>query len=651
MLSIVRPLSRVATVALLLLVVPLNSQNKAYSQQAMFRTMPETPADTAQDRITRIEKKLRRLKISNEILATNYEDLFHRYETLLQQTASPLFGVHLNSWDSCDVFSAVRTRPASYPLQKRPPLEKIAPSQTEGLEVDEEGNDDNSLSQRMEELDESEGKVETTPLLGETELRPLLPWLSGHRAQAGVGGAGQRVELHPAGKMETYMDSRGPYKPDMRAPQHSVEVYFSEGLEVRSADDFFTLEFHNLSQLDYRAFDQTGDALHDNFIIPRQRWYFQGELTPYAYYYTVIDRGYGTIDILDAFADLNFAPKYKQQLQLRIGRMKTPFTYEYIKVSESDLIAAERSLFVTNFAGNRQEGAMLHGQVLESIFEYYVGVFNGQRRSFQSDDNSKNVFGFVNIKPFLHSGIECLENFNIAGSVFGGYQRNPIQPANLETANDQAGPNGVPGSLNVSPTFLIYNSNAFENGPRMQWAADVAYYYKSFTLLANYDGGFQNYSLKGPGTLPSTLVYEPFSTGGFVGVGSSKRVQVPLWGWSVACTYFVTGEQITRRVYLTEPKRPFGWYNGRLNPGAIEIYSRIANLQVGDQIFTGGFANPAYWANRATAIDTGVNWYWNHYVRLYFDWQHSMFNQPVFLSDTKFTKHEDLYWFRTQIFF
>ena len=203
----------------------------------------------------------------------------------------------------------------------------------------------------------------------------------------------------------------------------------------------------------------------------------------------------------------------------------------------------------------------------------------------------------------------------------------------------------------MSPTFLIYNSKSFENGPYMQWGSDVAYYYKSFTMLANYEGGYQNYSLEGSGTLPSSTVYGAFASGAFVGVGSSKRTEVPLAGWSVAVTYFLTGEQITRRVYLTEPRRPFGYYNGRLNPGAIEAYFRFANLQLGDQIFTGGFANPADWANRVSTTDTGVNWYLNHYVRMYFDWQHAFYNRPVYMSDTNSTRHNDLYWFRTQIFF
>jgi phosphate-selective porin OprO/OprP len=170
-------------------------------------------------------------------------------------------------------------------------------------------------------------------------------------------------------------------------------------------------------------------------------------------------------------------------------------------------------------------------------------------------------------------------------------------------------------------------------------------------MLAGYQGGFQNYSLQGSGALPSATAFGAFASGAFVGVGSSRQTRVPLEGWSVAATYFITGEEISRRVYLLEPVRPFGYYNGRLNPGAIEVYSRFANLQLGDQIFTGGLADPRLWANRVNAIDTGVNWYLNHYVRMYFDWQHSMYNQPIFLSDSKSSRHNDLFWFRTQVFF
>jgi phosphate-selective porin OprO/OprP len=452
------------------------------------------------------------------------------------------------------------------------------------------------------------------------------------------------------GTMLDYVDRRGPYVLDMRPERVPATVSFREGLEIAGPDDLFTLQFHNLSQLDYRQFSQTGDALHDNFVVPRQRWYFQGDVTPYAYFYTVINRGYGSLDVLDSWVDFSPFPQYKEQFQLRVGRQKTPYTYEYIRISESDLIAPERSLFVGNFAGNRELGVTAHGYFFNRSLQYFAGVFNGPRRSFQDFNNDKDLFGFLNWQPFLHAGVDWLKYLNIAGSLNGGDERNPTQPIALVTANDQS-PQSSSAVVNVSPTFLIFNPKAFENGARLQWAADVAYYYKSFTLLSNVEGGFQDYSLQGSGTLPSVNAYGGFASGAFVGVGSPHVTRVPLAGWSCACTYFLTGEEISRRVYLLEPRRPFGYYGGRWNPGAIEVYSRFADLQLGADVFSSGIADPKLWANRANTVDTGINWYWNHYVRLYFDWQHSMFNRPVFLSDTKSTRHNDLFWIRTQVFF
>ncbi|HTU22525.1 MAG TPA: porin [Gemmataceae bacterium] len=594
---------------------------------------PEDREPDSPDRLTRIEQQLQKLEDSNRHLRKRYNDLSRKYQSLLQQGNEPVFGGRAGSSDGMGVPGAVTIQPASF-------LPEDAREQTGegGAGVPSDGGP------RTYEPEEAGGEGE------EVDGGPLQPRIPRSRLQAGTSGPGEVIEPMSPAVMAGYVDQRGSYRPDMRPLGMPASISFREGLEFRAADDFFTLEFHNLTQLDYRQFSQTGDALHDNFVIPRQRWYFQGQVSPYAYYYTVINRGYGSLDILDSWADFNFAPQYKEQFQLRTGRMKTPYTYEYIKISESDLIAPERSLFVTNFADNREEGIMAHGYLFERSLEYYAGVFDGPRRSFTGFGNSKPIFGLINYKPFLINGPEWLKNLNLTGSINGGIVRAPTQPSALTTANDQS-TTSSPAIVNVSPTFLIFKSNAFENGSYMQWAGDVAYYYKSFTMLANYAGGYQTYSLQGSGTLPSANVYGAYASGAFVGVGSSKRTEVPLAGWSVACTYFLTGEEITRRVYLLEPRRPFGFYNGRLNPGAIEAYARFSNLQLGDQVFTGGFANPADWANRVSTTDTGINWYWNHYVRMYFDWQHAFYNQPVFMSDSKSTRHNDLYWFRTQIFF
>jgi len=612
-------------------------------QEATYPAPPQSISpDEPIDRMARIEARLRELETRDRQWQKRYDGLAQEYAKKQRQANSPVFGAEAKNSDGQGVPGGVdRGLSALNWIQDEP----------SGSEEDEEQSEEEGAVRRQSGAGGAGVRMGTSgrPLRGPFGQPPRSPFGTGEastRRQSGTGGAGVKVAPNTGEEMGEYVDQRGPYVPDMRPLGLPAAVQFREGLQIRSSDEFFTFEFHNLTQLDYRQFAQTGDALHDNFIIPRQRWYFQGDITPYATYYTVINRGYGSLDILDSWVDFNFAPKYQGQFQIRAGRMKTPYTYEYIKISESDLIAPERSLFVGNFAGNRQLGLMAHGQLFDRIMEYFVGVFNGPRRSFQDFNNSKDVYAFFNFRPFVNTDVNWLKQLNLGGSINGGNEHNPTQPGQLSTANDQSTSAAV---LNVSPTFLEFNNTTIEDGMRMQWSGDVAYYYKSFTMLAGYQGGFQNYAISGPVTSSNKDFAQ--GTAAFVGFAGSHRERVPLEGWSLAATYFLTGEQITRRVYLTEPVRPFGYYNGRLNPGAIELFSRFSNLQVGDQVFTGGFANPALWANRANAIDTGVNWYLNHYVRMYFDWQHSMYNREIFLSTQHFTKSNDLFWLRTQVFF
>ncbi len=597
------------------------------SEESEPNTDPDGP-----DWRMRIEQQLRRLESRNNRLQKRYDQLSKQYNHLQKQGSEGVFGIVPNNPDGKGIPNGVQFRPTLAFLQDDGDgSEGSDPSEAKSAEKKQKRTSDDLEGQEEEEKEEA-------PITIAPPRRP--------RRQSGLGGAGQIIEDAPRQNMEAYVDLLGSYQRNMRPPRMPASVSFREGLEIRSADDFITFEFHNLTQADYRDFSNTGDALHNNFVIPRQRWYLQGQLTPYAYYYTVINRGYGPLDVLDSWVDFNFAPRYKEKFQIRVGRMKTPFSYEYIKISESDLIAPERSLFIGNFAGNRQIGAMMHGQLFERQMEYFVGAFNGPRRSFQGYDNSKDLYTFLNFKPFLHSGLDWLEQLNLSTSYNVGNEHSPLQPAFLTTANDQS-PSA--NAQNVSPTFLEFNNGAFENGMRMAWGGDLTYYYKSFTLTAGYQGGYQQYSFSSQ-TLPSTKNFL-LGTDAFVGFGSTQRTTVPLEGWNVALTYFITGEEITRRVYLLEPKRPFGFYNGRLNPGAIELFSRVSNLQLGSQIFTDNLANPALWSNKATAVDTGVNWYLNNYVRIYIDWQHAMFGSPVYLGTNHYTKHENLYWLRTQVFF
>jgi phosphate-selective porin OprO/OprP len=438
---------------------------------------------------------------------------------------------------------------------------------------------------------------------------------------------------------------RGPYVPDMKAVTRYIKSDFSNGLRWYTADDFFDLTFHNLTQVDYRDFRPDGDPLHDEFFIPRQRWYFEGKISDWANYYTVVNRGYGSIDILDAWADINFE---QTNMQLRVGRMKTPFGYEYIKIAENDLIAPERSLFIGNFSTNREIGAMLHGVLLDARFEYAAGLFNGPRHSFQDYNNGQDMIFFANTRPWLREdNLPWLQNLNLCGAFVYGTQRNPLTPNALRTANDLT---TNEAAANNSPTFLAFNPNVFENGTHMQWTGELAYFYGSFGMLSGVQGGYENLAKAASVIVPESITQGITS---FADTQSPFHTPVFLSGWNVTAFYFLTGEQITRRRNLLEPINPIGMHGGFYGFGAVELFARVSELQLSNNVFSDGFADPHFWTNRCTTMDIGFNWYLNHYIKFTFDWQHSWYGNPVLVDvvhDT-YTQHQDIFWFRTQIFF
>ncbi len=455
------------------------------------------------------------------------------------------------------------------------------------------------------------------------------------RIGAGAEGTGGRVS--PEQQPASGTGARGAIRRQLQQVEgvdqspatRPARVAFGEGLEFTSDDGEFRLQFHNLTQAEFRGFPTRDQGvLQSQFFIPRERWYFTGDLTKNIGFYTVINRSYGTLDVLDAFISLRLDDRFG----LRIGRMKTPYLYEYFSIAEGDLIAPERSLFGANMALNRQIGAMLRGDIFQGKLTYAAGVFNGPRNSFGDFNSAKDLIGYLNARPFLDSEeVEALKYFNIGGSFDAGYQsnNNTPQPTYFETANDQA--TGT-GAIGVSPTFLHLNNNTVELGQRVQWSADTVWFYKSLMLMAEYGGARAGY--------------------GFLNGTASTPVNFS--GYHVTASYFLTGEQLTRRVNVVKPLRDFNFNfftGGAFSPGAWEVYARYATLDIGRNIFTAGFADPNLWTNHAATTDIGLNWYLNFYARIYLDWQHAMFGNQVSVAPGRFSSTTDLFWLRFQIFF
>ncbi len=460
---------------------------------------------------------------------------------------------------------------------------------------------------------------------GRTAPRQQPSYVSEPRARGEVGAYRPASEEGESGEAE----ARAPGSADLKPKRHPGRIAFGEGLEFSSDDGEFKLQFHDLSQAEFRGFDQHDlGILNDQFFMPRQRWYFVGELTKRVGFYTAINRGYGPLDLLDAFITLRFSPA----LRFRFGRMKTPYLYEYFSIAEGDLIAPERSLFATNFALNRQMGFMFLGELFEDRLSYATGLFNGPRRSFQDYNSAKDFVGDVTWRPFLHSNrFKGLNYFNIGGSWDVGYENNyPPQPIYWETANDQTAGSGATG---MSPTFLHLNDNVEELGERVQWGGHMVWYYKSLFLMGEY-GGIRS---------------------GYGTVNSNRSVPIDINGWHFTASYFVTGERVTRRVNMVQPLRDFNFDflkpGGKFSPGAVELFARYSALDISRNIFTAGFADPNLWSNHVWATDIGLNWYLNFYTRVFLDWQHAGYGNEITTGPGRFTSTTDIYWVRLQIFF
>ena len=311
----------------------------------------------------------------------------------------------------------------------------------------------------------------------------------------------------------------------------------------------------------------------------------------------------------------------------KVGRFKTPFSYEFYAMSGPDFVVPERSLFASNFGPNRQLGAMAWGQLWDKRIDYAAGFFNGNRLSFQDNNENKNIIAYLNARPFGgdDSTTPWLKNLNVGGSVdFGNESGTPL-PNVLRTSI--AASNSA-DALNIAPPFLAFNKNVVESGYRSLWGAHVAYFYKHLTVMAEWDGGYASFAR---GTSP-------------------YRTRVPLNSYYATVGYFLTGETLERRGAI-RPLRPFDLRAGKRGPGAWELQGRYSRLDLGQQVFADGLADPNLWTNGLYTVDLGMNWYLNEYAKIVMEWEHAVFDQPVQYRVDARQKTSDLFWLRFQVYF
>jgi phosphate-selective porin OprO/OprP len=407
-------------------------------------------------------------------------------------------------------------------------------------------------------------------------------------------------------------------------------VRFGPGFELMTDDAEFILQFHDLTQIDYRGYLQGGQAsINDTFGITRQRWIFSGHITKEIGFMASLQQAFNSVNGLDMFLDLN----YDRRLQFRVGRFKTPFTYEFFVEPIQGLITPERSLFFNNFGQNRDVGIMAYGQLLNgpnfdevSRVQYAAGIFNGNRNGFLANQDGKFLSAYVNAHPFGEWEDSLLANFNIGGSLFAGKNAQPAVPSTFRTVVPTTGDDilGVP--------FLTLNPNYRLQGPMAFWDLHVAWFYRPIALIAEWQSGYQDYA---PTPSAASLTH---------------HIRVPVQSYYVTASYLLTGETRSS-VGVVKPKHPFTLRRGESGLGAWEIFARYNYMDISSSIYSFGLADTRGNANRLWMTDLGINWHMTQYLKMVFDWNHAEFNNPVTYAPGRFQPTANTLWWRVQLFF
>ena len=409
--------------------------------------------------------------------------------------------------------------------------------------------------------------------------------------------------------------------------ERPLRASLGDGFTFKSEDDEYQLRLRVLDQTDFKDFIPNNQIpASSGLYIPRVRVYFEGQLTRLFQYEVSIQRSVdGLWDLLDG--NVNFRPD--RRFQVRFGRMLVPYSYDWYDHLEQFFITPERALFPLNFGIARSAGLEAHGRLFDDRLQYAVGGYDGHLTGLADNNTTRDAVGYLNFQPFLRSErFPLLKHFNVGVSGFLGQQISPLAPLPLRTSlqsseNDEA-------AQKATSIFLNYNQDAYLVGGRSGTALHMAWYVGGLSFEAEWQGSRDHYER----------------------TGESYQVSVPVSGNHFTASYFITGETVTGRG-MVDPLRPFDPGKNAWGPGAIELFARYSELALGQTIFTAGLANPQDWTRNIGMTDVGFNWYLTRYLKIYVDWQHSMYGTPVLLNpDTGVHSREnDLFWIRGQLYY
>lgn len=160
-------------------------------------------------------------------------------------------------------------------------------------------------------------------------------------------------------------------------------VTHDRGFNWRTADGRYSLALDGVLQARYQLLlnEDFDDLSEHGFRMERVRLGASGILGSTDLSYRMLFSLTSASPALDCYADYAF----RDELVLRVGQFKTPFTRANLTYGE-DLAFPERTRTLEHLRYDRDIGVGLHGRLADDRLDYFVGVLNGAGAN-QVNDN------------------------------------------------------------------------------------------------------------------------------------------------------------------------------------------------------------------------------------------------------------------------
>ncbi len=376
----------------------------------------------------------------------------------------------------------------------------------------------------------------------------------------------------------------------------TVTAGWNNGFFLQSPDQQFILRITGQIQTDYREYMGKGDNTDiDNFLLRRARLGIEADVAKYYEFRFLPDFGQGQAKIQDSYLNVH----YWDAFQFEGGKFKQPVSYEQL-IQDRYVPTNERSL-IDQLVPARDIGFMVHGEgVFDHRFDWAVSVSDGEINGDGDVNNHKDLCARVAFYPFGNDECESvLKRLEVGVSGSTGIESESYATFVYRT------PAQIP--------WLQFNSTVRAEGLRTRLCPEASYFYGPLGFVGEYY--LENQDLRNA-TMKSSI-------------------DVPTEGFFVLTSLLLTGETRTRYSEQIKPLADFDPRHPWSAPGAWELVGRVSRLQLASEIFAPGaarLADPTKYADGATELTLGFNWYLNPWVRTQVNYEHSWFDQGVQLG-------------------